>query len=145
MVENAATVADCAITRTPDAGTSDTDVVGRMRVEREQLTHMLRAVAAELDDLDRRLSDIVWRLKARLARGADRGVDREQAVLTIQRDRLTGRLQGLAARLKDIDDALSGAAAQSRWPSVHVGTCPDCGYPSLGSGLCASCRLYLAR
>ena len=100
----------------------------------------MRALAAELDELDRQLSEIAWRLKV----GHVHGADRECAILTIQRDRLTGRLQGLASRLKDIDVALSGQSAE-RWPSVHVGTCPDCGYPSLGSGLCASCRLYLVR
>jgi len=114
----------------------------RIRAEREQLTHLLRSLAAELDELDRRLSDIAWRLRAQHAHPAHHGIDREETVLTIQRDRLTGRLQGLASRLKDIDVTLSGSAVD-RWPSVHVGTCPDCGYPSLGSGLCASCRLYL--
>lgn len=140
MVQNAATVSECAA-----IGTSDTAAVARMRTEREQLTHVLRAVAAELDDLDRRLSDIVWRFKAQFARGIDRRIDREQAVLAIQRDRLTGRLQGLVARLKDLDDALSDTAARNQLAAVHVGTCPDCGYPSLGSRLCASCRLFLVR
>ena len=115
-----------------------------MRAEREQLTHLLRALAAELDELDRRLSDIDWRLRVRDTHAALNGTDRERTVLTIQRDRLTGRLHGLASRLKDIDAALSDSFTDL-WPSVHVGTCPDCGYPSLSSGLCASCRLYLVR
>jgi hypothetical protein len=125
-----------------DASPGVLDPKTRIRAEREQLTHLLRSLASELDELDRRLSDITWRHRAQHARPADGGTDREQTILTMQRDRLTGRLQGLASRLKDIDMALSGPAVD-RWPSVHVGTCPDCGYPSLGSGLCASCRLYL--
>lgn len=116
----------------------------RLRTEREQLTHLLRALAAEVDELDRRLSPVIRRSVAGAPRTAEDGDDREQTMLRIQRDRLTGRLQGLATRLKDIDAALSSASLD-RWPSVHVGTCPDCGYPSLGSGMCASCRLYLVR
>lgn len=138
MSQKAATLADCAT-----ALSSDIDLMERMRGEREQLTHLLRALAAELDELDRRLSDIAWRLTAGHARGVHAGVDRERSALMIQRDRLTSRLQGLASRLKDIDVTLSNTPAHSS--PIHVGTCPDCGYPSLGSGLCASCRLYLVR
>lgn len=134
-----ATVGHCA-----DAPSGALGPETRIRAEREQLTHLLRALAAELDELDRRLSDITWQLRSRHARPAHYGIDREHTILTIQRDRLTGRLQGLASRLQDIDVALSGSAVD-RWPSVHVGTCPDCGYPSLGSGMCASCRLYPVR
>lgn len=105
------------------------DAQARLRDERDQLTHLLRSLAAEVDGLDRRLSD---------------QADRAQTSLRIQRDRLCGRMQGLASRLEDIDLKLSGSSVD-RWPSVHVGTCPDCGYPSLGAGLCASCRLYLVR
>lgn len=130
------------------------DPEARLRTEREQLTHLLRALAADVDELDRRLAritrppitgpSITSRLRAEAPQATRDGVDRELTMLAIQRDRLAGRLQGLAARLKDIDAALSGASSD-RWPSVHVGTCPDCGYPSLGSGLCATCRLYLVR
>lgn len=28
---------------------------------------------------------------------------------------------------------------------VEVGTCPYCGYPSIGSGMCAFCRPQLVR
>ena len=126
----------CAVAPSSESGL-------RLRTEREQLTHLLRALAAELDELDRRLADITWRSRAHAARLPRNGVNREFTILTIQRDRLTGRLKGLASRLKDIDAVLSGSPVD-RWPSVHIGTCPDCGYPSLGSGLCATCRRYLA-
>jgi len=116
----------------------------RLDTEREQLTLLLRAVAADLDDLDRQLADIAWRVTARHAHPITAGLERERVALMIQRDRLDGRLHGLASRLREIDAALAASPADL-WPTVHVGTCPDCGYPSLGSGLCACCRRHLDR
>lgn len=133
-----ATLTQCAETRTCAPAEA------RVRAERDQVTQVLRALASELDELDRRLSDIAWRLTAQRAQPVPGGIDRERTVLEIHRDRLNSRLRSLADRLKEIDVALSGATV-APWQSVHVGTCPDCGYPSLGSGLCASCRLYLVR
>jgi hypothetical protein len=57
---------------------------------------------------------------------------------------LTDRLGVLAQRLNSLDNAMSGVTSdQSR--GALVGTCPYCGYPSLGSGLCAFCRPHLVR
>lgn len=110
----------------------------RLQTERDQLTGLLRALAADLDDLDRRLSDTSWSRRGEEA-------SPQSAVLLAQRERMNTRLHGLARHLSYLDNTLSGSDAQSPWAPGHVGTCPDCGYPSLGSGLCAPCRMYQDR
>ena len=90
--------------------------LARMQAEREQLTGLLRSLAADFDGVDRRLAGI-----------------------------MNARLHGLAGQLNDLDAALSGLHGDRQWPPATVGTCPDCGYPSLGSGLCAPCRTVATR
>lgn len=130
-----ATVTNCAGSQT----------LSRMQAEREQLTYLLRALASELDDLERRLSDIAWHLRGLHTGSAAAHLPGERAALQAQHERMNVRLHGLARQLSELDSALSGSEDQPQWPPARVGTCPDCGYPSLGSGLCASCRLYLVR
>lgn len=107
-------------------------------MEREQLTGLLRALAADLDDLDRRLSDMSWDRRGEEAAP-------QSAVMLAHRERMNTRLHGLARHLSYLDTALSGSDNQAPRTPEQVGTCPDCGYPSLASGLCASCRMYQAR
>ena len=115
-----------------------------MEADREQLTHLLRGLASRLDELDRQLSDLAWR-NNRPRPGARFGeMFCEQTALEAERERLTGWLGTLAQRLKTLDGKLSGVNGDLL-PATLVGTCPYCGYPSLGSGLCAFCRPHLAR
>jgi hypothetical protein len=121
------------------------DPVTLMQADRDQLTHLLRGLAARLDALDRRLADLAWR-----GRGAQIGVALgewlcERTALESERDRLGERLCVLAEQLKSIDTRLSNTDFASLQPATRVGTCPYCGYPSIGSGLCAFCRPHLAR
>lgn len=140
MVYSTATTSDCAVTQgLPDPGTSDPLV--KVRTDRDRLTHLLRAVAADLDDLDRRLSDLAWR---RARSGAQPHAEDERSVLHRQREALDSRLHVLAGQLRDLDGALESYRDSEQWPQARVGTCPDCGYPSLESRLCAICRRYLA-
>ncbi|MFM9035753.1 MAG: hypothetical protein ACKOQ4_15970 [Mycobacterium sp.] len=126
-----------AVTRPQQPG----EPLGRARAQREQLTRLLRGLAARLDELDRELADLAWRRGRPSAALGEMLCER--TALEAERSQLTARLGGLADRLKVIDGALShdgdlpGAA--------RVGMCPYCGYPTLGSGLCAFCRPHLAR
>lgn len=113
--------------------------------DREQLTHLLRSLAARLDHLDRRITDLAWNQR-RLPTGSGYGLSEkpcERATLEAERARLNDRLGVLATQLRSLDTRASetGHAAQR----ARVGTCPYCGYPSLGSGQCAFCRPQLAR
>lgn len=113
--------------------------------EREQLTRVLRGLAARLDELDRGLADLDWRHRRP---ASDYGLAEmlcERATMETERDRLTARLGVLARQLNDIDSRLSGGTGQPPRPAPKVGSCPECGYPTLGSGLCASCRPHLVR
>ena len=115
-----------------------------MEADREQLTHLLRGLASRLDELDRQLADLVWR-QSRPRTGARFGETFcERTALEAERERLTGRLGTLAQRLKALDGKLS-AVNSDLLTATLVGTCPYCGYPSLGSGLCAFCRPHLVR
>ena len=62
-----------------------------------------------------------------------------------ERDRLTARLGVLARQLNDLDSRLADRTEGRQRPTPKVGTCPECGYPSLGSGVCAFCRPHLVR
>jgi hypothetical protein len=49
----------------------------------------------------------------------------------------------MAGQLNHLDVVLSDLRGRPQFPTARVGTCPHCGYPSLGSGLCAYCRPHL--
>jgi hypothetical protein len=121
------------------------DTLTLMQADRDQLTLLLRGLAARLDELDRRLADLAWR-----GRGSQIGVALgewlcERTALETERERLSGRLAVLANQLTTLDNRLSDTDSIDVTPSARVGICPYCGYPSLGSGLCAFCRPHLAR
>lgn len=125
------------------AESSLVDPLVKMQGERERLTHLLRALASELDEMDRRLSDLVWLHRTRIGTAqADPVAERTR--LERQRELLNSRLHVLAGQLGDLDCALSLYRKAEQWPQARVGTCPDCGYPSLESRLCATCRRYLS-
>jgi len=110
--------------------------------DREQLTHILRSLAARLDHLDRRITDLSWRQR-RPESGAGSGDKHcERNSLVNERARLNDRLGVLAKQLRILDTTMSDPGKR---PHARVGTCPYCGYPSLGSGLCAFCRPHLTR
>ena len=108
--------------------------------DREQLTHLLRSLAARLDDLDRRLNDLAWRQRRPLTAPGFGDLFCERTALETERARLSDRLGVLATQLRNLDTR-SGHGSQRT--HARVGTCPYCGYPSLGSGLCAFCRPHL--
>lgn len=132
MPQKPATIAECATVHRTAQWALTT-----IQVDRDKLTHLLRALAAELDDLDRQLSDLSWRARHR---------DDHPAMLCglqARREQLTSRLRSLARQLTHLDHSL--AAVRGSDPDLAaVGVCPHCGYPSLGSGLCAYCRPFLA-
>ena len=118
--------------------------LGVMEADREHLTHLLRGLASRLDELDRHLADLAWH-RQRPRSGAQFGETVcERTALEVERERLTDRLGVLAQRLNTLDSKIS-VAANDQSPGALVGTCPYCGYPSLGSGLCAFCRPHLVR
>ena len=127
---------------TRDAGyrTAATDESALLRSEREQLTLHLRALAADLDALDRRLSDLIWQQRCRPADPARGEMRTERTTLESRRSEMTSRLRDLARQLNDFDVALARQKGLVTAPATRVGICPDCGYPSLDSGLCAFCR-----
>ena len=113
-----------------------------MQNDRDRLTHLLRGLATELDGLDRRLSEITWQ-RARPTGATVGDTGRERVALEAQREQLTARLHKMAGQLNQLDVVLSDLRSQQQLPTARVGTCPQCGYPSLGSGLCAYCRPHL--
>ena len=113
---------------------------GGLTGDREQLTHLLRSLAARLDHLDRRLTDLAWRQRRTLADPGFGDKVCERTALESERARLSDRLDVLATQLRTIDTRVSDAGHRAH---ARVGTCPYCGYPSLGSGLCAFCRPHL--
>lgn len=112
-----------------------------MSADREQLTRLTRSLAADLDELDRQLSDLTWRQRSLATTPADH----EGSAMLARREQLTSRLLGFARQLNDLDATLSNLTGQPERPAGRVGICPHCGYPSLDSGLCAYCRPYVAR
>ena len=104
-----------------------------MQADREKLTGLLRTLAAELDGLDRQLADLDWQARS--------GAAPDGAAMRSHRDHLSGRLRQLARELNQLDQTV--AAVKGYGDAAAVGTCPHCGYPSLGSGLCAYCRPFL--
>jgi hypothetical protein len=106
--------------------------------DREQLTHLLRSLAARLDHLDRRITDLSWRQRRPESGPASAAKHCERNSLETERARLNDRLGVLAKQLRTLDTAVTDPSTHAR-----VGTCPYCGYPSLGSGQCAFCRPHL--
>ena len=124
-------------------------VLGVLEADREHVTHLLRGLASRLDELDRQLADLAWH-RQRARRGTRFGETVcERTALEAERERLTHRLGVLAQRLITLGSAMSSgksdSATSDQSPGAQVGTCPYCGYPSLGSGLCAFCRPHLVR
>lgn len=117
------------------------DPLGLARAEREQLTHLLRGLATRLDELDRQLADLAWRRSRRHSALGEMLCER--MALESERQQLNDRLGVLAGQLQIIDGRLSRGA--DLLSAARVGMCPYCGYPSLGSGMCAFCRPHLAR
>lgn len=132
-----------AVTRPAGPDPRSGDPLALMQDHREQLTHVLRGLAARLDELDRRLTDLAWRKHRQHLSAAVGELLCERTALESERQRLNDRLGVLAKQLNTIDGQLSGGRSDTAAP--RVGTCPYCGYPSLGSGLCAFCRPQLAR
>lgn len=129
-----------------DAGIAHTpgDVSARMHADREHLTRRLRALAGALDELERRLSNLVWTRDSTTLIGRSEARAR-RSELEAQRAQLNTRLRGLAQQLSDLDGALSALAGDPQLTTDRVGVCPHCGYPSLSSALCARCRSLPAR
>lgn len=127
-------------------GSSGTTVraLSRMKSQQEQLTFHLRALASELDGLDRRLADLEWHQRRHASGTNVPESSSERSALESQREHLTCRLRGLARELSDLDSALASWNGHPPASAPRVGICPDCGYPSLDSGLCAFCRPRLA-
>ena len=113
-----------------------------MAADRDRLSHLLRGLAAELDGIDRRLSDLNW-LRARPTGPVEDENPCERMALEAQREQITARLHVMAAQLSHLDVVLSDLRGRDQIPTTRVGTCPHCGYPSLGSGWCAYCRPHL--
>lgn len=113
-----------------------------MQAARDRLTHLLRSLAAELDGIDRRLSDLTWqRLRGAAVTAGETLCER--TALEARREQMTARLHVMAGQLNHLDVVLSDLRGHDHVPAARVGTCPHCGYPSLGSGLCAYCRPHL--
>lgn len=113
-----------------------------MAADRDRLSHLLRGLAAELDGIDRRLSDLNW-LRARPTGPVEDENPCERMALEAQREQITAQLHVMAAQLSHLDVVLSDLRGRDQIPTTRVGTCPHCGYPSLGSGWCAYCRPHL--
>lgn len=109
--------------------------------DREQLTHLLRSLAARLDHLDRRITDLAWHQRRPQSVLGFGETPCERAALESERARLNERLGVLAKQLRILDSRGAGEVHRSHG---RVGTCPYCGYPSLASGLCAFCRPHIA-
>ena len=117
-----------------------TGALAVFQAEREQLTFLLRGLAARLDELDRRLSDLAWRRRGQSPVPGIGTLRCERSAMEADRARLTARLTVLARQLNELDGRLSHFTTHEHWPAARVGTCPECGYPSIASGLCACCR-----
>lgn len=120
----------------------------RIRADREQLTTVLRALAADLDALDRQLSDLEWDLtRSNSCRPQDgsamvngSALSAARAVLQARHLHLSAQLRDFVRQLSDLDDTLAALNGHEHWTPGRVGVCPHCGYPSLSSALCARCR-----
>lgn len=125
---------DAGIQRAPG------DASARMQADRERLTRELRSLSGRLDELDRRLSSLDWTRGAESTRRSDAEAQRPE--LEALRTQLNSRLRDLARQLSDLDCVLSAMAVRPHVTASPVGVCPQCGYPSLSSALCAHCRSF---
>jgi hypothetical protein len=105
-------------------------VLADLGAERESLTRELRQLAARLDELDRVSSYRGWQ-NAPLSAEAI-GLDQFG-----QHSELTAGLHRLAARLQELDERIAETKQQGR---ARCGICPECGYPTIESSVCAFCR-----
>lgn len=121
-----------------DAGATSSPslTLARIEADREQLTYQLRSLAAELDELDRQLSDLSWHARDRSDNVGD---PTERAALASRHQRLNTRLGDLVGQLENLDRTLANVKGRGE-PAVPAGACPHCGHRSLRSGLCAYCR-----
>ena len=110
--------------------------------DRDRLTQLLRGLAAELDGIDRQICDIDWQ-RGRPAESANGEMLCQRTELETKREQLTARLHVMAAHLNRLDTVLSDLRRHDQPPIARVGTCPHCGYPRLGSGMCAYRRPHL--
>lgn len=125
---------DAGIQRAPG------DASARMQADRERLTRELRSLSGGLDELDRRLSSLDW--TRRIASPLRSEARTHRLKLEARRTELNCRLRDLARQLTDLDCALSVMAGHPHLTASNVGVCPQCGYPSLSSALCARCRSF---
>ena len=138
-------IGSAAVRHTTGRPNPSVGLLTRLDAEREQLTRLLRGLAARLDQLDRDLADLAWRQHRPGRWSGPADLLHERTTLEAEHGRLTARLGVLARQLNDLDSRLSDDTGQQHHPSPRVGICPECGYPSLGSGLCAFCRPHLVR
>lgn len=109
-----------------------------MQADRERITRELRALSGGLDELDRRLSGLDW--TRGVVTNCPSEAQAQRLELEVRRTQLNSRLRDLARQLSDLDCALSAVAVHPHVTASLVGVCPQCGYPSLSSALCARCR-----
>ena len=111
-------------------------VFAELSEQRTRLTLRLRELAAELDRMDRQILDGPCgrqdvhtlrngELKHDLISDLKSGLKSDYARLTVTLHRLAAQLRHLDSRMSEIKSG--------------TGACPQCGYPTLGSTLCAFC------
>lgn len=116
-----------------------------MSADREQLTRLTRSLAADLDELDRQLSDLTWRQRSLATTPADH----EGSAMLARREQLTSRLLGFARQLNDLDATLSNLTGQPERPADGWESARTAGIPAWTPG-CAhtvapTWRVKLAR
>lgn len=82
----------------------------QMRDERDQITLLLRGLAARLEELDRTLADLAWHSQHTLHRPTASATSEflwKGTTLRMERERLSARLGVLARQLGDLDDRLA--------------------------------------
>lgn len=115
-----------------------------MTGDRVRLTHLLRSPAPRLDRRDHRTAKLKWGRGVPHTGAAIGKKPCRRTALESGWGRLTEVLTVLAGPFGTLDKRIPGELPENTTPT-RVGTCPHCGYPSLGSGLCAYCRPHQAR
>ena len=97
----------------------------QMRDERDQITLLLRGLAARLEELDRTLADLAWHSQYTLHRPTASATSEflwKGTTLRVERERLSARLGVLARQLGDLDDRLATdpGSGVGRQPVVEV-------------------------